>query len=175
MEFESGIDIEEATNNVRDKLDMVRNYLPDGATNPVIFKFNAEDMPIMLISVTAKESLPALEKIIDDRITTPLARVSGVGTVSANGAPKREIQIYVDPNKLEAYNLTIESISSTLMYENQMNLQLFLLLHLINLTKQLHSRDSYEKIEYQYNSFYYALFCDSLSEGAGEPTFATHP
>ena len=119
MEFESGIDIEEATNNVRDKLDMVRNYLPDGATNPVIFKFNAEDMPIMLLSVTAKESLPALEKIIDDRITTPLARVSGVGTVSANGAPKREIQVYVDPNKLEAYNLTIESISSTLMYENQ--------------------------------------------------------
>ena len=119
MEFESGIDIEEATNNVRDKLDMVRNYLPDGATNPVIFKFNAEDMPIMLLSVTAKESLPALEKIIDDRITTPLARVSGVGTVSASGAPKREIQVYVDPNKLEAYGLTIESISSTLMYENQ--------------------------------------------------------
>ena len=119
MEFESGIDIEEATNNVRDKLDMVRNYLPDGATNPVIFKFNAEDMPIMLLSVTAEESLPALEKIIDDRITTPLARVSGVGTVSANGAPKREIQVYVDPNKMEAYGLTIESISSTLMYENQ--------------------------------------------------------
>ena len=119
LEFESGIDIEEATNNVRDKLDMVRNYLPDGATNPVIFKFNAEDMPIMLLSVTAKESLPALEKIIDDRITTPLARVSGVGTVSASGAPKREIQVYVDPNKLEAYGLTIETISAILMNENR--------------------------------------------------------
>ena len=119
LEFESGIDIEDATNNVRDKLDVVRNYLPDGATNPVLFKFNAEDMPIMLISVTAEESLPALEKIIDDRITTPLARVSGVGTVSANGAPKREIQVYVDPNKLEAYGLTIETLSSTLMYENK--------------------------------------------------------
>ncbi|MCR4847889.1 MAG: efflux RND transporter permease subunit [Bacteroidales bacterium] len=119
LEFESGIDIEDATNNVRDKLDVVRNYLPDGATNPVLFKFNAEDMPIMLISVTAEESLPALEKIIDDRITTPLARVSGVGTVSASGAPKREIQVYVDPNKLEAYGLTIETLSSTLMYENK--------------------------------------------------------
>lgn len=119
LEFESGIDIETATNNVRDKLDMVRNYLPDGCTNPVIFKFNAEDMPIMILSVTAEESLPALEKIIDDRITTPLARVSGVGTVSANGAPKREIQVYVDPNKLEAYNLALESISSTLMNENR--------------------------------------------------------
>ena len=119
MEFESGIDIEEATNNVRDKLDIVRNYLPDGCTNPVIFKFNAEDMPIMLLSVNAKESLPALAKIIDDRITTPLARVSGVGTVSANGAPKREIQVYVDPNKMEAYNLTLEGISSTLAAENR--------------------------------------------------------
>ncbi len=65
LEFENGIDIEEATNNTRDKLDMVRNYLPDGANNPIIFKFNAEDMPIMLLSVTAKESLPALDKIID--------------------------------------------------------------------------------------------------------------
>lgn len=119
LEFESGIDIETATNNVRDKLDVVRNYLPDGCTNPVIFKFNAEDMPIMLLSVTAEESLNALEKIIDDRITTPLARVSGVGTVSANGAPAREIQVYVDPNKLEAYNLTLEGISSTLMNENR--------------------------------------------------------
>ena len=119
LEFESGIDIETATNNVRDKIDMVRNYLPDGATNPVLFKFNAEDMPIMLISVTADESLAALDKIIEDRVTTPLARVSGVGTVSANGAPKREIQVYVDPNKLEAYNLTLESISNTLATENR--------------------------------------------------------
>ena len=119
LEFESGIDIETATNNVRDKLDMVRNYLPDGCTNPVLFKFNAEDMPIMLLSVTADESLKALDKIIDDRITTPLARVSGVGTVSANGAPIREIQVYVDPNKLEAYNLTLESISNTLATENR--------------------------------------------------------
>ena len=119
LEFESGIDIEEATNNVRDRLEIVRNYLPDGCSNPIIFKFNAEDMPIMLLSVTAEESLPALEKIIDDRVTTPLARVSGVGTVSATGAPKREIQVYVDPNKLEAYGLTIEALSATLMYENQ--------------------------------------------------------
>ena len=119
LEFESGIDIETATNNVRDKLDIVRNYLPDNCTNPVLFKFNAEDMPIMLLSVSADESLAALDKIIDDRITTPLARVSGVGTVSANGAPKREIQVYVDPNKLEAYNLTIEGISNTIATENR--------------------------------------------------------
>jgi len=119
LEFEYGIDIDEATNNVRDKLDMVRHYLPDGAGNPTIFKFSMEDIPIMLLSATAEESLSGLDKILDDKVTTPLARVSGVGTVSVSGAPKREIQVFVDPNKLEAYKITVEQISQALAYENR--------------------------------------------------------
>ncbi len=119
LQFEYGIDIEDATNNVRDKLDMVRQYLPDGAGNPTIFKFSMEDIPVMFLSVTAEESLSGLDKILDDKLTTPLARVAGVGTVSVSGAPKREIQVYVDPNKLEAYNLTVEQISQALAYENR--------------------------------------------------------
>lgn len=119
LQFEYGIDIEEATNNVRDKLDMVRQYLPEGAGNPTIFKFSMEDIPVMFLSVTAEESLSGLDKILDDKLTTPLARVPGVGTVSVSGAPKREIQVYVDPNKLEAYNLTVEQISQALAYENR--------------------------------------------------------
>ena len=119
LQFEYGIDIEDATNNVRDKLDMVRQYLPDGAGNPTIFKFSMEDIPIMFLSVTAEESLSGLDKILDDKVATPLARVSGVGTVSVSGAPKREIQVFVDPNKLETYNLTVEQISQALAYENR--------------------------------------------------------
>lgn len=119
LQFEYGIDIEAATNNVRDKLDMVKQYLPDGAGNPTIFKFSMEDIPIMFLSVTAEESLAGLDKILDDKVATPLARVSGVGTVSVSGAPKREIQVFVDPNKLEAYNLTVEQISTALAYENK--------------------------------------------------------
>ena len=119
LQFEYGIDIEEDTNNVRDKLDMVKQVLPDGAGNPTIFKFSMEDIPIMFLSVTAEESLSGLDKILDDKVATPLARVSGVGTVSVSGAPKREIQVFVDPNKLEAYNLTVEQISQALAYENR--------------------------------------------------------
>lgn len=119
LQFEYGIDIEDATNNVRDKLDMVKQVLPDGAGNPTIFKFSMEDIPIMFLSVTAEESLSGLDKILDDKVATPLARVSGVGTVSVSGAPKREIQVFVDPNKLEAYNLTVEQISQALAYENR--------------------------------------------------------
>ena len=119
LKFTEGIDIDVATNDVRDKLDMVNSVLPDGASLPFIFKFSADDMPIMIMAATAKESLPALEKILDDKLATPLARVSGVGTVSIAGAPQREIQVYCDPNKLEAYGLTVSGISSIIAAENR--------------------------------------------------------
>ena len=119
LEFEYGVDIEEATNNVRDKLDMVNSSLPDGATMPVIFKFSADDMPVMMLSATADVSLAGLDKILEDKVTTPLARVNGVGTVSVAGAPTREIQVYCDPNKLEAYGLSISGISSVISAENK--------------------------------------------------------
>ena len=119
LQFEYGTDIEEATNNVRDKLDMVSTMLPDGASLPTIFKFSADDMPIMILSASADESLPGLNKILDDKLTTPLARIPGVGTVSVTGAPTREIQVYCDPNKLQAYNLSISNISSIIAGENR--------------------------------------------------------
>ena len=119
LEFVEGVDIDVATNDVRDKLDMVNSVLPDGASLPIIFKFSADDMPIMIMAATANESLQALEKIIDDKVATPLARVSGVGTVSIAGAPQREIQVYCDPNKLEAYGLTVAGISSVIASENR--------------------------------------------------------
>ena len=119
LEFIEGVDIDVATNDVRDKLDMVNSVLPDGVTLPVIFKFSADDMPIMIMAATAEESLQALEKILDEKVATPLARVSGVGTVSIAGAPQREIQVYCDPNKLEAYGLTVSGISSILASENK--------------------------------------------------------
>jgi len=119
LEFKYGIDIDEATNDVRDKLDMVNSTLPDGSTTPIIFKFSADDMPIMIMSATADQSVSALDKILDDKVATPLARVSGVGTVSVAGAPKREIQVYCDPTKLEAYGLSINTLVGVIAAENR--------------------------------------------------------
>ena len=119
LEFEYGTDIEAATNDVRDKLDMVSATLPDGASSPMIFKFSADDMPILILSATAKESMAGLDKILDDKVATPLARVSGVGTVSVAGAPSREVHVYCDPQKLQAYNLTVSSIAQIIAAENR--------------------------------------------------------
>lgn len=119
LEFEYGYDIDVLTNDVRDKLDMVESSLPDDAENPIIFKFSTDMIPIMLLSVQADESMPGLYKILDDAVANPLARVDGVGSVSISGAPKREIHIYADPARLEAYNMTIEQISTIIGAENR--------------------------------------------------------
>ena len=119
LEFEYGKDIDVLTNDVRDKLDMVKSQLPDNAENPIIFKFSSDMIPIVLLSVQAKESMPGLYKILDESVANPLARISGVGSVSISGAPKREIHVYIDPLRLEAYNLTVESISQVIAAENR--------------------------------------------------------
>lgn len=119
LEFEYGHNIDVLTNDVRDKLDMVSSQLPDGVTTPVIFKFSTDMIPILLLSVQADESQPALYKILDDGVVNPLARIPGVGTVSISGAPKREVYVYCDPGKLEAYNMTVENISALIGAENR--------------------------------------------------------
>ena len=119
LEFEYGTDIDEACNNIRDKLDLVNSSLPDGASVPVLFKFGMDDMPVMILSAKADKSLMGLDKILDDKLVTPLGRVKGVGTVSVSGAPEREIHVYCDPNKLEAYGLSVSGISQTIAAENR--------------------------------------------------------
>ena len=119
LEFDFGHDIDVLTNNVRDKLDLISSNLPDEVNTPIIFKFSTDMIPILMLSVQADESRSALYKILDENVVNPLARIPGVGSVSIAGAPKREINIYCDPLKLEAYHLTVENISSVVSRENR--------------------------------------------------------
>ncbi|MDR2854500.1 MAG: efflux RND transporter permease subunit [Prevotellaceae bacterium] len=118
LQFEFGKDIDQLTNDVRDKIELIKTALPDGVSTPIIFKFSTDMIPILIISAQAKESLPGLYKILDDGIANRLARIGGVGSVSVTGAPEREILVYVDPDKLAAYNMTIEGISQAIAVAN---------------------------------------------------------
>ncbi len=119
LEFEFGYDIDDLTNNVRDKLDMVSNALPTDANDPILFKFSTDMIPIMLLKATARESQGALYKILDENVANPLARVDGVGTVSISGAPQREINVYMDASKMEAYGISPAQVSSAIAAENK--------------------------------------------------------
>ena len=119
LEFEFGYDIDDLTNDVRDKLDMVTSSLPDDTNNPIIFKFSTDMIPIMMISVKAGDNQKELYDVLDDLVVNELARIDGVGTVSISGAPEREINVYMNPEKMEAYNISVEAVSAAIGAQNR--------------------------------------------------------
>ena len=119
LEFEWEVNLDEASNDVRDAVDKAMNNLPDDIDRPTIMRFNTSMMPILIYAITAEESYPGIDKILDDKLITRLNRVDGVASVIVSGAPERVVYVDLDPNKLDAYNLTLEQIGSKILAENK--------------------------------------------------------
>lgn len=117
-EFEFETDLSEAANEIRDALSFVEEIMPEGASSPNIFKLNASMMPILFYAITAEESYAGIEKILDEKIINPLNRIEGIGSIGLAGTPIREVQIEIDPKKMEAYHVTVEQIGGILQAEN---------------------------------------------------------
>ena len=118
LEFEWGSDMDEALSDVRSKVDMVKGALPDNVENPVVIKFSTDMMPIYIMSAETDYNFAGLYKILEDKVTNPLSRINGVASASISGAPEREIQVHVDPHKLEAYRITVEQLAQIIAAEN---------------------------------------------------------
>ncbi len=117
-EFEWGTNLDEASNEMRDAISFAEQFLPEEVDKPALFKFSSSAMPILFYGVTADESFPAIATILDEKIVNPLNRIDGVGAVGLMGAPGREIQVDIDPRKMESYNITVEMIAGVLNSEN---------------------------------------------------------
>ncbi len=118
LEFDWETDLVEATAEIRDAIDRVYTYLPEDVDQPTIFKFSTSMMPIVFYALTADESFPGIEKILDEKVINRLNRIEGVAQVAMMGQPKRMVYVDVDPNRLEAYNLTLEQLAGTISSEN---------------------------------------------------------
>lgn len=119
LEFEWEANLDEASNDVRDAVDKSMTNLPDDIDRPTIMRFNTSMMPILIYAVTAEQSYPGLNKILDDKLVTRLNRVDGVASVTLAGAPERVVYVEVDPNQMDAYNLTLEQVGNKILAENK--------------------------------------------------------
>lgn len=119
LEFEWEANLDEASNDVRDAVDKAMSTLPDDIDRPTIMRFNTSMMPILIYAVTAEQSYPGLDKILDDKLVTRLNRVDGVASVTLAGAPERVVYVEVNPNQMDAYNLTLEQIGNKILAENK--------------------------------------------------------
>ena len=118
LEFAYETDLSVAANDIRDALAFIEDALPEGAEDPTVFKFSTSMLPILMYAITADASYEGIDKMLEERLINPLNRIEGIGAIYLTGTPRREIEIQVDPRKLEAYKMSIEQIGSMLQVEN---------------------------------------------------------
>ena len=117
--FKWGTELGEAANDMRELLERAKRRLPDDADDPVMFKFNTANMPILGFSVTATENIEKLEDTVNDDIVDVLKRVPGVGTAEAFGGLERQVNVLLDPAKLSAHGLSVAAIAAAIDADNQ--------------------------------------------------------
>jgi HAE1 family hydrophobic/amphiphilic exporter-1 len=111
-------DIESATQDVRDRVATVLSQLPVDAKPPVVAKFDNDSSPVVTFAVSANRPLRELTEIADKLIRPQLERSSGVGDVEIVGGLERAINIWVDANRLAAYQLPITTVRNALVSQN---------------------------------------------------------
>ena len=117
IEFHPDVEIEDALQRVRDKVDIAKKELPDGAEEPVVSEINIAEMPIMMINVSGPIS-PVRLKAIAERLEDEIESVPGVLGVDIHGALEREIRIEMDPDRVAAYGLTLTELLALIPSEN---------------------------------------------------------
>ncbi len=110
--------VDDAAGDVRDRVSRVLNTLPEDLDPPVIDKLDVDALPVMSLAVSGKRSLREITEVADKQIKQNIESLGGVGLVRFIGDRKREIQITLDPQKLRAYNLTVDQVRTGLAGQN---------------------------------------------------------
>lgn len=109
-----------AAQEVRDKVDLVIPDLPETADKPVVQKLDTDAAPILRIAVSAPppRGLREVTDIADKQIKDRIESINGVGQVQIVGGRKREIEVWVDPDKLRSYNVTVAEVATAVRLQN---------------------------------------------------------
>jgi len=111
-------DADVAAQEVRDKVNLVVPDLPETAEEPIVQKLDTDAAPVLRIAVSAPLSLREVTDIADDRIKDRIESINGVGQVEVVGDAEREIQVWVDPDKMRSYNVTIGEVAAAVRMQN---------------------------------------------------------
>jgi HAE1 family hydrophobic/amphiphilic exporter-1 len=119
LNFEWGSDLSEAADEVRTRVDRMRNRLPEDADPPTIFKFDSNQLPVAQIGIEGDYDPVTLREIAQNEIAPRFERVDGVAAVTVNGGVRRQIHVELSKEKITALNLSVTQVVNTLRNENQ--------------------------------------------------------
>ncbi len=116
--FQWGVDLDVAANDIRDRLDRIVNQLPEDASRPQLRKFDPASFPILIFGVESRLDPLALRRLIDEQISYRIERIPGVAALDVWGGLEREIQVRVDPARLQALELPLDRIRTAIQEAN---------------------------------------------------------
>ncbi|HMF56066.1 MAG TPA: efflux RND transporter permease subunit [Pyrinomonadaceae bacterium] len=107
-----------AAQEVRDHVGLIVNDLPETAEAPIVQKLDTDAAPVLRIALSAPRSLREVTDVADNQIKKRIESINGVGQVQIVGGREREIEIWVDPDKMRAYNVTVAEIANAVRLQN---------------------------------------------------------
>ena len=118
VQFNWGTDMDFAALEMRERLDLIRDFLPDGVSQPQVFRFDPSLQAMFQFNVGGMEDLASLRQFVDDRIKNRLERIEGVAQVNVMGGMEREIRVEIDQSRLDAWGLSVETVRQALAAGN---------------------------------------------------------
>ncbi len=118
LEFNFGTNLDAAGGDVRDKIDLVRNFLPDGADSPITIKLDPSMMPIMTLALRGSRTPEELRSLAEDTIESRLEQIDGIASANVFGGREKSINVDIPRDRLEAYGLTISSVAQMIGIQN---------------------------------------------------------
>lgn len=118
LRFAWGTDLNEASSDVRDRMDRVLNQLPLEADRPALRKFDPNQAAIVILGASSRLDPISLRRLLDQQILSRLEQIPGVAIVDIRGGLRREIRVEVDPERLQSMNVSMEAIRSAIRESN---------------------------------------------------------
>ena len=111
-------DVDIAAQEVRDKVNRVLSLLPRDVEQPIVEKFDPDASPVLTLAVTSNASIREVTEFADKTLRRQLENVNGVGQVLVLGGRRRQVNVWVDADRLRAYNLTVTDVQRALQTQN---------------------------------------------------------
>ncbi len=118
LEFDYGADMDSGTMQMREKLDLIRDFLPEDASSPFVFKIDPNAMPIIIAGLSSDRGIDEIQSIAENKLKSRLERIEGVASVDISGGYEDMVRVLVNPLELDKYGLSMTGISNMLRMEN---------------------------------------------------------
>ncbi|TNC72617.1 efflux RND transporter permease subunit [Rubellimicrobium roseum] len=119
MFFDLDVQSADAAQEVRDKIAPVSAVLPDGAEEPQVLRFDPAEQPIMSLALSGEIEARDLTALAEDVVARQLLTIQGVGRASVVGGTPRQVDILIDPDRMNAFGIGVEQVTAALLSQNQ--------------------------------------------------------